>query len=80
MLKKEPQKYFWLVFTRSQREFNSLQGEKIHFLLGHASVQATERYLGKQNLGHPVNDLFDLGADHKPHKTSSELAASRTVR
>jgi len=35
--------------------------EQIQFLLGHASVQTTERYLGcKQNLGHPVNDLFDL--------------------
>src|SRR5262249_45763736 len=28
------------------------------------SVQTTERYLGcKQNLGHPVNDLFDLRMD-----------------
>jgi len=36
--------------------------EQIQFLLGHASVQTTERYLGcKQNLGHPVNDLFHLG-------------------
>jgi integrase len=36
--------------------------ELIQFLLGHASVQTTERYLGcKQNLGHPVNDLFKLG-------------------
>ena len=36
--------------------------EQIQFLLGHASVQTTERYLGcKQNLGHPVNDLFRLG-------------------
>jgi site-specific recombinase XerD len=35
--------------------------EQIQFLLGHASVQTTERYLGcKQNLGHPVNDLFQL--------------------
>jgi hypothetical protein len=35
--------------------------EQIQFLLGHASVQTTERYLGcKQNLGHPVNDLFRL--------------------
>jgi integrase len=36
--------------------------EQIQFLLGHASVQTTELYLGcKQNLGHPVNDLFRLG-------------------
>jgi hypothetical protein len=35
--------------------------EQIQFLLGHASVQTTERYLGcKQNRGHPVNDLFRL--------------------
>ena len=38
--------------------------EQIQFLLGHASVQTTERYLGcKQNLGHPVNDLFHLRTD-----------------
>src|SRR5437660_8125892 len=38
--------------------------EQIQFLLGHASVQTTERYLGcKQNLGHPVHDLFDLRTD-----------------
>jgi site-specific recombinase XerD len=54
--------------------------EQIQFLLGHASVQTTERYLGcKQNLGHPVNDLFDLGADSRPQETSSELAASMPV-
>ena len=41
--------------------------EQIQFLLGHASVQTTERYLGcKQNLGHPVNDLFNLKTDRKP--------------
>jgi hypothetical protein len=35
--------------------------EQIQFLLGHASVQTTERYLGcKQNLGQPVNDRFNL--------------------
>jgi integrase len=35
--------------------------EQIQFLLGHASVLTTERYLGcKQNLGHPVNDRFCL--------------------
>jgi integrase len=54
--------------------------EQIQFLLGHASVQTTERYLGcKQNLGHPVNDLFDLGADPKPQETSSEPAASTSL-
>ena len=38
--------------------------DQIQFLLGHASVLTTERYLGcKQNLGHPVNDLFDLKTD-----------------
>ena len=51
--------------------------EQIQFLLGHASVQTTERYLGcKQNLGHPVNDLFDLGADAKPHEPNTQPAAS----
>jgi integrase len=36
--------------------------EQIQFLLGHASVLTTERYLGcKQNLGRPVNDRFSLG-------------------
>src|SRR5499427_8625096 len=38
--------------------------EQIQFLLGHASVQTTERYLGcEQNFGHPVNDLFNLRTD-----------------
>jgi hypothetical protein len=33
--------------------------EQIRFLLGHSSVQTTERYLGcKQDLGNPVNDRF----------------------
>jgi integrase len=33
--------------------------EQIQFLLGHASVLTTERYLGcKQNLEKPVNDRF----------------------
>jgi site-specific recombinase XerD len=49
--------------------------EQIQFLLGHASVQTTERYLGcKQNLGHPVNDLFDLGTDGQPHENDGESA------
>jgi len=35
--------------------------EQIQFLLGHASVEATERYLGcKQNLSHAVNDNLGL--------------------
>ena len=47
--------------------------EQIQFLLGHASVQTTERYLGcKQNLGHPVNDLFDLRRDGRPHQNDRE--------
>jgi hypothetical protein len=47
--------------------------EQIQFLLGHASVQTTERYLGcKQNLGHPVNDLFDLGKDVQPQEEQEE--------
>lgn len=47
--------------------------EQIQFLLGHASVQTTERYLGcKQNLGHPVNDLFDLRMDTQPQMKGDE--------
>jgi integrase len=35
--------------------------EQIQFLLGHASVQTTERYLGcKQNFRHAVNDAIAL--------------------
>ena len=49
--------------------------EQIQFLLGHASVQTTERYLGcKQNLGHPVNDLFDLRTDGQPQENDGESA------
>lgn len=37
--------------------------EQIQFLLGHASVQTTERYLGcKQRIRDAVNDRIDLGA------------------
>jgi site-specific recombinase XerD len=44
--------------------------EQIQFLLGHASIQTTERYLGcKQNLGHPVNDLFRLETNLQPEET-----------
>jgi hypothetical protein len=35
--------------------------EQIQFLLGHASVQTTERHLGcKQKLPHAVNDTIQL--------------------
>ena len=51
--------------------------EQIQFLLGHASVQTTERYLGcKQNLGHPVNDLFDLRTDVQQAKHDESIAAN----
>src|ERR1700686_5016365 len=50
--------------------------EQIQFLLGHASVQTTERYLGcKQNLGHPVNDLFNLRTNAQPQEDPVEPAA-----
>jgi hypothetical protein len=50
--------------------------EQIQFLLGHASVQTTERYLGcKQNLGHPVSDLFELRIPVQTQETSPESAA-----
>jgi site-specific recombinase XerD len=54
--------------------------EQIQFPLGHASVQTTERYLGcKQNLGHPVNDLFDLRMDaHQQAKDEERVTTHRT--
>jgi site-specific recombinase XerD len=52
--------------------------EQIQFLLGHASVQTTERYLGcKQNLGHPVNDLFNLRSDVQPQKADCGAEAPK---
>jgi len=59
--------------------------EQIQFLLGHASVQTTEHYLGcKQNLGHPVNDLFDLRTDTqqqaKPEERVPANGASGVVK
>ena len=51
--------------------------EQIQFLLGHASVQTTERYLGcKQNLGHPVNDLFNLGTKAQAEDMNSKSVAA----
>jgi site-specific recombinase XerD len=53
--------------------------EQIQFLLGHASVQTTERYLGcKQNLGHPVNDRFRLNtlvSHQQAHSESTPVKA-----
>ena len=54
--------------------------EQIQFLLGHAWVQTTERYLGcKQNIGHPVNDLFDLSTSVKPEETITQPVRKRAV-
>ena len=54
--------------------------EQIQFLLGHASVQTTERYLGcKQNLGHPVNDLFDLRMEEQTPEENHESVAANGV-
>jgi integrase len=45
--------------------------EQILFLLGHASVLTTERYLGcKQNLEEPVNDRFGALFNRKRFETS----------
>ena len=50
--------------------------EQIQFLLGHASVQTTERYLGcKQNLGSPVNDRFKLRTEVQQQEPNFESAA-----
>jgi site-specific recombinase XerD len=54
--------------------------EQIQFLLGHASVQTTERYLGcKQNLGHPVNDLFELKTGTQPNKDRMGISGGEDV-
>jgi site-specific recombinase XerD len=57
--------------------------EQIQFLLGHASVQTTEQYLGcKQNLGHPVNDRFQLNKLASPpesHSTSGVVKGFNPV-
>ncbi len=47
--------------------------EQIQFLLGHSSIQTTEKYLGcKQNLGHPVNDRFALAGTSMPSPSDQE--------
>ena len=54
--------------------------EQIQFLLGHASIQTTERYLGcKQNLGSPVNDRFKLGKP-EPLDTPVEPASGGSIK
>ena len=54
--------------------------EQIQFLLGHASVQTTERYLGcKQNLGNPVNDRFKLRVDVQPRDQDRESVPAHGV-
>src|SRR6201993_5272561 len=41
--------------------------DQIQFLLGHVSIQTTERYLGcKQNLNHAVNDRMGIEPDNAP--------------
>jgi len=54
--------------------------EQIQFLLGHVSVLTTERYLGcKQNLGRPVNDLFDLRMEGQTAEKDRESVAANGV-
>jgi site-specific recombinase XerD len=54
--------------------------DQIQFLLGHASIQTTERYLGyKQNLGSPVNDRFKLGKV-EPLLTPVEPASGGSIK
>jgi hypothetical protein len=54
--------------------------EQIQFLLGHASVQTTERYLGcKQNLGSPVNDRFKLRTGVQLRGPNFESAAVKVA-
>src|SRR5215469_2976493 len=44
----------------------------------HASVQTTEHYHGcKQNLGHPVNDLFDLRTDAEQPAKAEECVPAK---
>jgi integrase len=51
-------------------------GEQIQFLLGHASIQTTERYLGsQQNLKEAVNDRLGLDLLDRRGSTSRRLAS-----
>src|SRR5216683_1713998 len=55
--------------------------EQIQFLLGHASEQTKERYLGcKKNLGHTMNDLFELRTEGRPQENDDESATVKGVR
>ena len=46
--------------------------EQIRFLLGHASVRTTERYIGsKQKLQDPVNDHFEISISSDTAQKSS---------
>ena len=50
---------------------------KIQFLLGHASVQTTERYIGcRQNLKEAVNDRFRISLT-KNLSTEANIAQPR---
>ena len=55
--------------------------EQIQFLLGHASVLTTERYLGcKQNLGHRVNDIFELKIEEPVNGNNSDQDLNQSSR
>ena len=54
--------------------------EQIQFLLGHASVLTTERYLGcKQNLEEPVNDRFGSLFARVLHSRKALLSSIRVL-
>src|SRR5450631_4039037 len=61
-----------------EADFDGSGGEEVETRVATfaSSVQTTERYLGcKQNLGHPGNDLFDLGTDGQAQEMKSESVA-----
>jgi len=48
-------------------DFSGWRTEQIQFLLGHRSVETTERYLGsRQRIGHAVNDKLGIEPDAAP--------------